>query len=208
MFSYESFVEDSHVTNLSIVIVSRYEIYETYETFTLAVAHLTFPPQNWHAEPCQPSWHTQVPLTQSPLTQLSVSQVVSAVSDDEEEEAAAVTCTTQQISATHSIGHGTAITPHWSRTTSRHCPFRRYFDLYRNKNICTTSAILVGFHVRDNGRRRRTGRDTYGEPFSLTFSMQLAYSLHDYRSRECAVATARLPRCRNHGLRRLPNDPA
>lgn len=95
--------------SLSIVIVPRHEM----KTFhAVAVAHLTFPPQNWHAEPCQPSWHTQVPLTQSPLTQLSVSQVVSAVSDDEEEEAAAVTCTTQQISATHSIGHGTAITPH------------------------------------------------------------------------------------------------
>lgn len=75
-------------------------------------AYLTFPPQNWHAVPCQPSWHTQVPLTQSPMTQVSVSQVVSVVSDDEEEEAAAVPCTSQQKSAAHNIGHRTAITPH------------------------------------------------------------------------------------------------
>lgn len=162
------------------------------------ITHLTFPPQNWHAKPCQPSWHTQVPLTQSPLTQLSVSQVVSVVSDDEEEEAAAVTCTTQQISAAHSIGHGTAITPHWSRTTSRHCPFRRYFDLYRNKNICTTSAILIGFHVRDNGRRRRTGRDTYGAPFSLAFSMQLA--LFAARLPKSRVESVRSPPRGSHGV--------
>lgn len=92
---------------------SRLECYEVQRCArAFCFTHLTFPPQNRHAEPCQPSWHTQVPLTQSPLMQLSVSQVVSVVSDDEEEEAAAVTCTTQQISAAHSIGHGTAITPH------------------------------------------------------------------------------------------------
>lgn len=133
--------------------------------------YLTFPPQNWQCAPCHPSRHTQVPLTQSPFRQLSASQPVSALGDDEEVEAAALTCTTQQqTSAAHSNGHGTAIAP-WhhrrrcrpsrrtavsSRQNSQHCPFRRYLDLYRNKNICTTSAILVGFHVRDNGRRRHT----------------------------------------------------
>lgn len=146
-------------------------------------AYLTFPPQNWQCAPCHPSRHTQVPLTQSPFRQLSASQPVSVLGDDEEVEAAALTCTTQQQTrAAHSNGHGTATAPcHHrrrcrqsrrtatsSRRNSRHWPFRRYLDLYRNKNICTTSAILVGFHVRDNGRRRRTeqGR-AYGVPRSV-----------------------------------------
>ena len=163
-------------------------------------SYLTFPPQNWQCAPCQPSRHTQMPFSQTPLTQVSGSQPASNVGDDEEVEAAALTWTTQQTSATHSRNgaHGTVAIalppplplpllpwPHrqrhrhcrsqfCSRLWSNHAPppsssstsrrrFRRYLDLYRNKNICTISAILIGFHVRDNGRRRRAdeGR-TYG----------------------------------------------
>lgn len=120
--------------------------------------YLIFPLQYWHADPCQPSWHTQVPLTQLPLTQLFESHVDSDDDEDEEEDddAVAVLHSTATHNKTiHKNIHGI---PDTSLLLLSYLDifFRRYLDLYRNRNICMTSAILIGFHVRwDNGRWRR-----------------------------------------------------
>jgi hypothetical protein len=139
-------------------------------------SHLTLLAQYWQLGPCQPSRHRQLPLTQFPLRQLSRSQV-EALDPAKlvEELAAAVSkgaahCSnvvqrrrlqsrdepaanfrlrpglpaSSSVSSSPLPSAGPRRSP---RAAGAFAAFRRYLDLYRNKNICAASAILVGFHV-------------------------------------------------------------
>lgn len=97
-------------------------------------SYLTFPLQYWQADPCQPSWQTQVPLEQSPLTQESRLHVASSP------VIALVAFLKTVKKVTSHNTHETLSNLSWS------VPFRLYFDLNRNKNICTASAILEVAH--------------------------------------------------------------
>lgn len=90
--------------------------------------YLTFPPQNWHSSPCQPSAQTQVPFPQTPPFMQVMSVHLTSV-------AAAATKT-----HTHNIAVSVqqAVAVHPFRTH-----FCRYFTLNRHKNIWKNSLNIL-----------------------------------------------------------------
>lgn len=96
--------------------------------YVLGSPYLTFPPQNWHSSPCQPSAQTQVPFPQTPPFMQVMSVHLTSV-------AAAATKTHTNIIA---VSVQQAVAVHPFRTH-----FRRYFTLNRHKNIWKNSLNIL-----------------------------------------------------------------
>lgn len=97
-------------------------------TFIDKPLYLTFPPQNWHSSPCQPSAQTQVPFPQTP----PFMQVMS------------VHLTSVAVAATKTHTHTIAVSVQQAVEVQ---PFRahfcRYFTLNRHKNIWKNSLNIL-----------------------------------------------------------------
>lgn len=123
-----------------------------------AVTHLTFPPQYWHCGPCQPSWQTHVPFTQTPLPHSTSLHPSSAEAD---------TSTRSSISSSTCSRR--------PRTAVDLVRFRRYLDLNRNRNWSTTAFMTSGQRPRRRDRREPRTMDLSLLLFAFFFVFQLQW---------------------------------
>lgn len=156
--------------------------------------HLTFPPQYWHWGPCQPSWHTHVPFTHTPLphsTSLHLSGEVSASTD--------TVVADTGTGGSNDNGKGNSNNRDINGKSTATVRFRRYLDLNRNRNMSTAAFMTCGGHALSSAPGTTDSPRTLSSSLICCLQIRSAYACH----RECPRSGAESTRHRLYGRRYL-----